>query len=515
MLNFTHVFYCINFRHWQPPRKGSCSILIATLLIQFAVPGTTTLAAEPVESEKWFLIEFDNHPVGFEHVKTRRTADATQPLLACYRKTELYLNRMGQNLTLRASLWTTQSPDGQLKSFSLQRVDGAGTRIERSGRLSATEDAFVVKELVAATRREFRVPVPSGTRSPIVSVWLPQSSTILNNRLNLPVFFPETAGVATVTVEKKQDQEIRLNNKPFRAKRIEFYPDADPGRSTTLFLDDQLSVVRQEKTFLSRLLSMQETSADVALSASTNKTLDLDVQSLIPIDHLISGNGNYVARVLELRVNSGFLPNIPDATFQSTESIDGSSTRLTLLPPKLPDRTNPSNAAAVHSALATTRWLPVSDPALQSMALFNAGSERDPGAICRRLEAAVHAKLRRSAFSTALLPANEVAKTLKGDCTEHAVLLATLMRIKGIPARVATGLVHTNQQYGFVGHAWVEALIGGQWIPFDSAVGQSGVTATYIKLTDSEMPDTLTSGVSLFLPVLELAGRASIHVVSD
>ena len=78
-----------------------------------------------------------------------------------------------------------------------------------------------------------------------------------------------------------------------------------------------------------------------------------------------------------------------------------------------------------------------------------------------------------------------------------------------------SGLVHTNQQYGFTGHMWVEALIEGQWIPFDSTTGLEGIGTTHLKLHDSELPDSLISGVSLFLPVLELAGRTKVHVVSD
>ena len=61
---------------------------------------------------------------------------------------------------------------------------------------------------------------------------------------------------------------------------------------------------------------------------------------------------------------------------------------------------------------------------------------------------------------------------------------------------------------------WVEALIDGQWLPFDSTAGLEGFGTTRIKLADSEMPDTVTSGVSLFLPIMNLAGRAKVRVIS-
>jgi transglutaminase-like putative cysteine protease len=147
------------------------------------------------------------------------------------------------------------------------------------------------------------------------------------------------------------------------------------------------------------------------------------------------------------------------------------------------------------------------------MALMAAGSDTEPAIVCQKLETFVRQKMRHSAFSTSLLPADEVARTLKGDCTEHAVLLATLIRTRGIPARIASGLIHTNRQLGFTGHVWVEAEIHDSWEPFDSAVDASAPETTRIKLSDSQMPDTLISGASLFVPILELAGRSHVQIL--
>jgi transglutaminase-like putative cysteine protease len=149
------------------------------------------------------------------------------------------------------------------------------------------------------------------------------------------------------------------------------------------------------------------------------------------------------------------------------------------------------------------------------MAAIASAGQTDPRDVCRRLATYVHSKMQHSPFSTSLSSADEVARTRRGDCTEHAVLLAALMRIRGIPSRVVSGLVHTKQLLGFSGHMWVEAFVDGVWIPFDSTIGFGESGATHLKLADSEMPDTMNSGISLFLPVLDLAGRAEIKIVSD
>ncbi len=490
-------------------RSGRRAPQIICVLLLFAA---TTTHAE--ESNAWYIIRFDGKPVGFEQVRVNQSGDDAATL-SCFRKTELNLNRMGQHMSVRASLWTTQSVSGILRSFHLQRTDGTGTRVERFGSYSNDEKAFLIREQFAGSRREYTVAVPGDTHSPILAVWLPKLDLPIEKQILLSVFFPETAGASGIAVRKRQTGKERSGQSAV-TQRLEFYPDSDPSRISTLFIDGSLQVTRHDKQFMNRTLSMERTSSEVALTAVADKSLDLDAQTIIPIDRLLRNTERAEQVVLEIRVNNGFAPAIPQSTFQQVQRINDTTVRVILSTPALSSPgSQPVLPKTDQPTIASTRWMPLDNPALQRLASMTAGAERNTVSICQRLEAAVHKKMRRSAFSTTLRPADEVARTLKGDCTEHAMLLAALMRIKGIPSRIASGLVHTNQQFGFVGHVWVEALIEGQWVPFDSTFGGTGIKPTRIKLQHSDMPDTLISGVSLFLPILELAGRTTIHVTTQ
>jgi hypothetical protein len=68
-------------------------------------------------------------------------------------------------------------------------------------------------------------------------------------------------------------------------------------------------------------------------------------------------------------------------------------------------------------------------------------------------------------FSSAL----ETLRAGFGDCGEHAVLLAALLRASGIPARIVLGLVYMEPLKGYYGHAWVMAFDGSDWIFADPA----------------------------------------------
>jgi transglutaminase-like putative cysteine protease len=73
--------------------------------------------------------------------------------------------------------------------------------------------------------------------------------------------------------------------------------------------------------------------------------------------------------------------------------------------------------------------------------------------------------------------ASQVARSHEGDCTEHAVFLAALLRHQKIPARVMFGMVllaYQGEVMAF-GHAWVEAWRGKRWEVADAAI-----PATYL-----------------------------------
>ena len=100
------------------------------------------------------------------------------------------------------------------------------------------------------------------------------------------------------------------------------------------------------------------------------------------------------------------------------------------------------------------------------------GSSGDRLVRAATLRRAVARHMRHRHYGTAFASASDAVRTGAGDCTEHAVLLAAALRSDGIPARVATGLVHGRVDEatapGFAWHMWTQALIGDQWIDLDA-----------------------------------------------
>jgi transglutaminase-like putative cysteine protease len=151
------------------------------------------------------------------------------------------------------------------------------------------------------------------------------------------------------------------------------------------------------------------------------------------------------------------------------------------------------------------------DPRIIALAGQAAGSRTDPWEVAVALEKFTHDYITGRNYSKAFSTAVEVAESREGACTQHAVLLAALARARGLPARVAIGLVYTESTPGFAFHMWNEVWIGGRWIPLDATRGTGGVGAAQLKLADSSLAGE--AAYSCFLPVSQVIGQIKIEIL--
>jgi transglutaminase-like putative cysteine protease len=124
--------------------------------------------------------------------------------------------------------------------------------------------------------------------------------------------------------------------------------------------------------------------------------------------------------------------------------------------------------------LARNSFLDTSDPVLKKLATEGAGEATSPMAMAHNLRKFVADYITKKDLSVGFATASETAQSHEGDCTEHAVLLAALGRIRHVPTRVVAGLVYLpeyegqNNILGF--HMWTQFYISNQWVDYDSAV---------------------------------------------
>ena len=115
-------------------------------------------------------------------------------------------------------------------------------------------------------------------------------------------------------------------------------------------------------------------------------------------------------------------------------------------------------------------------------------------------------------------PASKVLANRRGDCTEHAVLLAALARARGLPSRIVTGLVQVSGLVGhqtvFGYHAWTEVWINGQWIALDAALAQAPADVSHIALGVSAQ-NASDPAVATTVGLFQVIGNLEIEVLQQ
>jgi transglutaminase-like putative cysteine protease len=151
------------------------------------------------------------------------------------------------------------------------------------------------------------------------------------------------------------------------------------------------------------------------------------------------------------------------------------------------------------------------------------------------LRAFVYDYIDEKDLSVGLASAGEVAQTAQGDCTEHAVLLAALLRAQGIPSRTVSGLLYVDQFLGQPGvfgyHMWTQAWLtegaggetgeksgrgrktggGGRWVDLDAVLDGVDFDASHILLSVSSMRDGQM--VNDMIEMLPMFGRLEVKVI--
>ena len=119
-----------------------------------------------------------------------------------------------------------------------------------------------------------------------------------------------------------------------------------------------------------------------------------------------------------------------------------------------------------------------------------------PGAtrweLAQRVTAFVYDWITDKNYTVGFASAQEVARTPRGDCTEHGTLAVALLRRLGVPARGVTGWVAFGESMGL--HFWVEARIGGRWIPLDPTFDEAPASAYRLKLGTTDLADVGSVG---------------------
>lgn len=468
--------------HTLRRRRLSASLrIVPAALVLVAVFATTVRAQIPlgVDDDQWMLVEINGAPAGYLHTVVSKRTDGAWTTFVDSR---WRVARMGQELELVSE-----------QSFV---EDGRGHVLELGSRLLLPEERVVTGRVdddhLALSVRDPRsertvddVEWDARIRGPAwwrraTDAWLVDARA--GDSMHTYIFDPSLGRPVTTTLRVEQRDEQGL--------RVSEALDILPGPPTVYVLDTALHSQGSTSPLMGLDIRQRPCSRSEALAAyhAGGVPAEMFEQTLLRPDtplprprsldrviyRLVSRDGVFPLpvfddgrqRVLERTPDSVLLEVrrvVPGDAVREVDDGDGSDPRY----------------------LRPNASIQCDDPKVVALARELGGDDGAPWDVARRLERGVARYIDKKSFGVAFGSASEVCANRSGDCTEHAVLLAAVCRARGIPSRVAMGIVYLGGIFG--GHAWTEVWIDGHWFALDAVFGTGSVDATHIRFGASAL----------------------------
>ncbi len=334
-----------------------------------------------------------------------------------------------------------------------------------------------------------------------------------DSHFEIPMFDPGMGQKPFLAVYARQGEEmLPLPGGAVKVTKYKMTYSSMPGVNTYECYDAKGDMVHN--TFSMSGIAITNQAATPALAQAPFTPSETTGISVVQVDKPIPTPALLRRAVYELNY-APECPTLPPATqFQSVEKIAPGRVKVTV---DLSGQGKPGNGPKAED-LGTSIMIDYKDASVQALlpVIFDrfAGAQIEDDLRGRVTTSFVSRYLSDGAtLNVASGTASATAKSKAGDCTEHAVLLAALLRAQGIPARCATGLSYAGDD-GFVAHknvfvyhmwtqAWLKDEHGkARWVDLDAAMRR--YDAVHILLGTSAMDDAASADEETkIMPMME------------
>lgn len=483
--------------------------------------------------ESWDVIYLGGARGGYVHTTIRQLQRDGKPVVECTLDTHLRFKRFTQVVSMGIQQRSEETPEGKVQILDVATRLDKGELVQR-GRVEG--DSIVVKVGNDPTPRKLRWDHEAMGPARQESLWADRKlepGLVVRYKNFDPAIATSislTAQVkgreeALILVDKGTPDQPRGEQTRQSLWRIEV--SAEPvmvGGQTiklpdqTVWVDDSGRILRAESEMpgLGRMTQLRATKGLATLeNAAPAEMPDLLVNTLVKLDRPIPNAHDASKITYRITVQGDQMPQKAFSADARQKPADSRGDQFTLTVQALREPAKVEfPAPADEENLRSTQMLDSSNQRITELAARVTNGLADPWEKARKLESWVHDNMKPTT-AIGLVKASQVCADLKGDCRQHAMLLAALCRAAGIPARTAQGLVYVNDRtlgplLGF--HMWTEVWVKGQWVSLDATLGKGSVGPAHLKIGESSWKDG--EGLAPLMSLLPVMGRLKIEVVS-
>ena len=489
--------------------KWIAAAVIATFLFIWNCPEAVSQDTPATASEEvWASIKMAGQPVGYYHEKTETVKDGN---ISTSIEMVLIINRMNSKVEIRSKTQYEESKGGRLLAIkSESSSSNQATLME----VAVGDASLHVRTATGGKSYDREVPFsgalvgPDGMRRmSIAGLKSP------GDRISTQTFMPELGGVASIVRKMAATEQLTIGGNQWSAIKVEDVVENLPGKTTT-WVDNTGILLKQvqDSPFgeieMIRTDQKQAQTAEMAtgsLPAEAYGSTLARSNILLPHERSIE---RMKIRITHRKPELGW-PNLEADNQRVLEKTPDSLVLEIWRPlPKTKTERPVKSIPELQPFLKPNPLLQSDDAGVQGILRQMGNLDSDVFSASRALQkwTAIHMQFD---MGIAVASASEVARDRKGTCFGYSVLLGSLARAAGIPSRFRMGYVYLSGIWG--GHAWVEVLVGNEWIPIDAAAYSKGPAdaARFSAFTSS-----LEEGISTQIGALmQLYGNLDVKVL--
>ncbi len=496
----------------RPVTAGASLLLWAGICLGASLPAHA--------QEAWDAVFLKGHKIGYVHTFIEKLTEKGRPLYRVRQDQVYTFARLEDTVTMSMMYGTIETPDGEVL-----RLDTRTLTSDNEIRVFGDAVKGQMKLIMEGTKQSQHVTIPWGKdiRGPYAAEQsMARKPMEENETRKIKMYIPDLNRVVDFAFKAGPMEEVPLGDGSRRQLRkvtqtatLDGKPQ--PVLDAVLWADSSGQVLKLETDMMGGIV-MYRTTKEGAIDLASRGSARLDEirSTMITLNKLIPDPRK--TRYVQYRIS------LKDADPKQIFPSDG---RQTILPGGEKNSVTlnvfsagPGDGAAGPATVEEKYLRPngiitSEDDRVKSLARRVIGNRQNPWDQAVEIEHWVFENIRDKNFATAFAPADEVARNLTGDCSEHAVLAAAMSRAAGIPSRLAVGLLYvdnTKQKLqGFGYHVWHEVYVNQRWVALDASWDQSVVDATHIKLADTSMEGV--APFEAFLPIARIQGKVEIEPI--
>jgi hypothetical protein len=479
-------------------RSAPAALAVAVVLVALAAP-----AQDP--GDIWFEASLAGAAMGYTHETVVRDADGRTTTAV---ESDFTMRRGEDLVSIKGVDEWIESPDGHALSYRQTRKMAVETLVLE---VTVGSDRLRLRKSDGRDAVFGTVPYEGNVLFPraIEALHVSQGFAA-GSEYSFKAFDPDFEEITTYAVRVVGPERLDILGETRDVTKLVLTSDLYEGMEFIEWRSDDGRLWREEVPEIAT--TRERTTSDIALREK--EAADILAVSAIATNVAIRSARDVDDALYEVWIEGGdvaeFLPEDVRQRIEGTTDR-GVLLRVSRVVPesgttiKFPVRSTPLKDYLDGNPLMQT-WHP---RILGTAAKSVWGAEQDSWKGATQIERWVFDFIEDKGLGVGFASAREVLESTSGDCSEHAVLLATMTRCVAIPSKIVSGVVHTNGEFAY--HMWVEVWTGETWHALDGTIGDGSVGATHIKLAESAVPGGRVAELSL--GIMRFFSRLGIRVI--